>query len=55
MPNYRVTHIYHSKVANVVEAESEEEAIAKSREQIDGNYIACNAETYDEYAREIEK
>ncbi len=50
---YRVTHEFHTKITNRdIEADSEEEAIKVSREQISGNMIACEAETYDETATE---
>jgi len=53
MKTWRVRHEFHCVVTNMeIEAETEEEAIAISREQIDNNRMAMNAETYDESARE---
>lgn len=51
---WRVRHTFHCVVVNdEIEAGTEEEAIAISRDQIDNNRLALNAETYDEEAREM--
>lgn len=53
MKNYRVKITYHSKVTVDVEAESEEEALNKAREEVFAVDIACQAYTYDEEVREL--
>lgn len=54
MKQWRVRHTFHSVVTNdEIEAETEEEAIQISREQLNGNMIGLNAETYDEVATEV--